>query len=91
MQITLKIDGNDKTFINDFVPGRVFKNALTLNKKMKEEGSELTAELFDELVEFCVMAFNKQFTTEEFWDGIDARYLDSEVTRIYSEILSFGG
>jgi hypothetical protein len=91
MQITLKIDGKDKTFTNDFIPGRIFRNALLLNKKMKEEGSDLTAELFDELVEFCVVTFGKQFTLDEFWDGIDARLLDSEVMRIYNDVLSFGG
>jgi hypothetical protein len=91
MKLTIKIDGKDKTFTNDFVPGRVFRNALLINKKMKDGQTELSAELFDELVEFCVIAFGKQFTIDEFWDGIDARYLDSEVMRIYNEILSFGG
>ncbi|MFS0822176.1 phage tail assembly chaperone G [Bacillus sp. 1P02SD] len=90
MQITIKIDGKDKTFTNDFVPGRVFRNALLINKKMKGN-EEVSAELFDELIEFCVNAFGKQFTVDEFWDGIDARKLDSEVMRIYNEILSFGG
>lgn len=91
MQITLRIDGKDKIFTNDFVPGRVFRNALLINKKMKDKGVELSPELFDELIEFCVTAFSKQFTIDEFWDGIDARYLDKEVMRIYNEVLSFGG
>lgn len=91
MKITLKIDGKDKTFTNDFVPGRIFRNALLINKKMKDGATEISAELFDELIEFCVTAFGNQFTIDEFWDGIDARYLDSEVMRVYNEILSFGG
>jgi len=90
MQITLKIEGKDKIFTNDFVPGRVFRNALLINKKMSK-GAEISAELFDDLVEFCVTAFGKQFTIDEFWDGIDARNLDKEVMRVYNEVLSFGG
>lgn len=91
MQLTLRIEGKDTIFTNDFVPGRVFRNALLINKKMKNGADEISAELFDELIEFCVTAFGKQFTIDEFWDGIDARYLDKEVMRIYNEILSFGG
>lgn len=89
MQITLKIKGKEKTFTNDFVPGRVFRNALLLNKKMRD--IEISPELFDDLVEFCVVAFGKQFTIDEFWDGIDARLLNQEVMRIFNEVLSFGG
>ena len=91
MQITLKINGKEKTFTNDFVPGRVFRNALLINKKMRDKSFELSAELFDELIEFCVTTFSKQFTIDEFWDGVDARKLDKEVMRIYNEVLSFGG
>ena len=36
MQITLKIKEKDKTFTNDFVNARQFKNALKLNENLKK-------------------------------------------------------
>ncbi|NEU29933.1 hypothetical protein GN156_03970 [bacterium LRH843] len=91
MKIILNIDGKDKTFVNDFVKGRIFRNALLLNKKLKDEGGDFSVELFDAMIEFVVSAFDKQFSVDEFWDGIEAHKLQDEVMRIFNEILNFGG
>lgn len=90
MQITLHIEGKEKTFVNDFVKARVFRNALKLNKDLKEI-TDISVELFDSFVEFVVFAFDKQFTVDEVWDGIEAHKLQDEVTRVFNEVLSFGG
>lgn len=90
MKITLRINGEDKTFTNDFVQGRIFRNALELNKKLKEN-TEISVDLFDTLVEFVVITFGKQFTVDEFWDGVEAHKLQDEVMRVFNQVLSFGG
>lgn len=90
MQITLLIDNKEKTFTNDFVKARVFRNALKLNQRLRESG-EITVDLFDEMVEFVAIAFNNQFTVDEVWDGVQAHELQGEVMRVFNEVLKFGG
>lgn len=91
MKIGLRIDGKDKTFINDFVKARVFRNALKLNNELQGGAANVSVELFDTMIEFAVSAFDGQFTVDEFWDGVEAHKLQSEVMRIFNEILHFGG
>lgn len=91
MKIVLRIGTEDKTFINDFVKARVFRNALKLNAKIKTEGGDFSAELFDTMIEFVVTAFDGQFTVDDFWDGVEAHKLQDEVMRIFKGILNFGG
>lgn len=90
MQITLRIDEKEKIFTNDFVKARVFRNALKINQRIRENG-EITVDLFDELVEFVVIAFSNQFTVDEVWDGLEARGLQPEIMRIFNDVLGFGG
>lgn len=69
MTITLKIDGEDKIFVNDFVSGMMFRKALVLYKSINEEISE---ELLDKMANFVCEAFLNQFTLDEFYNGIAA-------------------
>lgn len=71
MKITLRIDGKDKTFSTDFIPGRIFRQAIEISVKV--DFRNLKPETLDTLVDFVVDAYNKQFTRDEFYDGIDAR------------------
>ncbi|WP_369595766.1 phage tail assembly chaperone G [Lysinibacillus pakistanensis] len=91
MQITLRIDGNNKTFTNDFVKARVFRNALKMNEKMREEGQAISVETFDEMVGFVVNVFDSQFTIDDFYDGVQANELQSEIMRVFNDVLNIGG
>lgn len=92
MQITLRIGDKEKTFTNDFVRARIYKNSLRLNKELKQSAVDITdPDAFDPLVEFTVTAFNNQFTIDEVWDGLSAKELQSEMTRVFHEVLSLGG
>lgn len=71
MQITLKIGGKDSTFSMGFIPGIVFRNAMEITQKI--DFKNLKVEDVDALVDFAVDAFNKQFTRDEFYYGVDAR------------------
>jgi hypothetical protein len=90
MQITLRINDKEKTYTNGFVKARIFRNALKLNKELKNM-PDISVELFDTLVEFVVSAFDNQFTIDEVWDGVEAQKLQNEVMRIFNEVLGFGG
>lgn len=94
MQITLKIDGKDKTFVNDFVSARLLRDALKLNEntaQQQHEGILSVTRQLDELAELVVKAFNNQFTLDQLWDGISIDKFQPELTRVFNEILGVGG
>ncbi len=91
MQITLKIDGQEKMFSNDFVKARVFRNALKMNEKMRKEGNDISVETFDEMIGFVVNVFDNQFTVDDIWDGLEAGKLQDEIMRVFNSVLNIGG
>ncbi len=91
MKIVLRIDGEDKTFLNDFVEAIIFRNALKLNKKFSEGVDLGDASTFDMLVDFLVSAFGQKFSVDEVWKGLPVNKLQSETTRIFNEVLNMGG
>lgn len=94
MNITIKIDGQDKTFVNDFVSARLLRDALKMNEeivKKQEEGTYSTTEQLDELAEMVVKAFNHQFTLDQLWDGISVESFQNELMNVYNNILGLGG
>lgn len=91
MQITLKINGEDKTFTNDFVKARVFRNALKLNEKQREQGNGISVTTFDDMIDFVVGVFDNKFTADDVWDGLEAGKLQPEIMRIFNNVLNIGG
>ena len=92
MKIKLRIGDKEKTFINDFVKARIFKNSLRLNNKLKGSAVDITdPDAFEPLVEFTVTAFDNQFTVDDVWDGLSAQDLQAETVRVFHEVLALGG
>ncbi|MFJ8102790.1 phage tail assembly chaperone G [Lysinibacillus sp. NPDC096212] len=91
MQITLLIDGDNKTFTNDFIKARVFRNALKLNEQMSKEGNKISVKTFDEMVGFIVTVFDNQFTIDDFYDGVSSGELQPEIMRVFNGVLNAGG
>ncbi|MBU5342278.1 phage tail assembly chaperone G [Caldifermentibacillus hisashii] len=92
MKISLLIDGKEKTFTNDYVNARHFRNALKLNKEFRELGLTIAdEETYEKLSEFVVSAFNNQFTLGELEEGIKIENYLAELQRIFNEVLSLGG
>lgn len=86
MEITLKIKGEDKTFVQNFVSGYFFKEALKLSAEEEKKGFDI--KMLDREIDFIVDVFGKQFSREDFYNGVDATKLMSEVRRILAhEIL----
>lgn len=86
MQITLKIDGQDKVFTTDFIPGRVYRRAIEIQAQV--DFSNVTPETLDMLVDFTVEAHGGKFTRDEFYDGVDSRKLLSEIVNTINTIMS---
>ncbi|MFD2446381.1 phage tail assembly chaperone G [Bacillus sp. CGMCC 1.16607] len=94
MEITLRIENKDKTFVNDFVPARLLRDGLKLNEeiaKKKQDGQDSVIDSLDEMAEFTVKAFNHQFTLDELWDGMELNKFQEELGRVFNNVLGLGG
>ncbi|AFC28399.1 hypothetical protein PM3016_1474 [Paenibacillus mucilaginosus 3016] len=82
MKLVLRINGKPKTFTVSFVSGRMLRKTLEISKNTNF--NNVTLEALDTLVEFVVELFEKQFTVDEFYDGIEAdKLLQSVMDCIY--------
>src|SRR5699024_4091252 len=60
-----------------FVKGIYTQKAIELGAELEENEFVVTAELFDRLTNFFVELYGKQFTAEEFVNGIDQQKIVS--------------
>lgn len=67
--LTLLIDGEEKTFTIPFVSGLVWRKFIEVKAKIEDLGN-LTVEELDEFANLVVFAFRNQFTLEQFYAGI---------------------
>ena len=87
MQIKLRVNGEDKTFVNDFLSFRNHYDAIALNEEFQKNNYSLTKQ-YDRLAEFVVIVFGKQFSAEELMNGISSVETLQEV---FHECLKIGG
>lgn len=85
MKLELLINGTIKTFSIGFIPGRLYRKTLEMQKRI---GKDVDAETLDAMVEYVVDLFNKQFTMDDFYDGIDARIIIETIVKCINEIVS---
>jgi hypothetical protein len=77
MKITLRIEGADKTFTQDFVSGRMFRKTLEKQKLLQKDIDETT---LDSMVDYVVELYGGQFTRDQFYDGIRAQEMMPTIT-----------
>lgn len=71
MKITLLIDGEEKTFSQPaYMPAIRFKQSVQWAKQLQEDFSNETLEGVVDYISRDL--YNSQFTSEEFWNGVDA-------------------
>lgn len=88
MKIVLRINKEDKTFVNDFIPAICYKDALLIHRKIEANPEEIKdEELLDDLVPFIVSVFDHQFTVDEVWKGIRYNKIFEEAQRIFHTVL----
>lgn len=85
MKITLRIEGTDKAFTQDFVSGRIFRKTLEMQKLLGKGVDENTLDTF---VDYVVELFGRQFTQDQFYDGIDARVIIDKIVSCIDEIIN---
>lgn len=86
MKIDITIDGHEKTFTTSFVSGLVYRKYIELSEEGKL--TDLTLESREKLIELIVESFDKQFTADQFWKGIDARDIDIVILQFNNDLRS---
>jgi len=84
MKITLKIEGQDKEFIQDFIPARMFRKTMEMQSKLTKGVDE---KALDSMAGYVVEMFGNQFTLDQFYDGLDARRMVPTITDTIKEIV----
>lgn len=68
MEIKLQIGDTEKTFVTGRPKGRAVRDAIKLAKNL--DPKNISEQTLDEMVDYVVNAFGKQFTMDDFYDGI---------------------
>jgi len=84
MKITLKIDNKDTEFVTPFISGRKLRDTFKLAKMAST--NDYDEKILDEMVKYIVDMFGKQFTFDQFYDGIEANKIISVFTQLVDEI-----
>jgi hypothetical protein len=87
MQITLRLNGEEKTFTQDFISGRMFRRAIEMQKHFRDGAENLDVNTLDEMVGFVVESYGKQFTIDDFYDGIQSDKLISTIIQTIDEVI----
>lgn len=85
MEITLLIDGKEKTFTAPFVSTRKLKDTLKLSEKV---AAGFTSEVVDETAEYMCDIYGHKFTSDELLDGYPAQKYFSKVLEDMSAIIN---
>lgn len=85
MKLTLTIDNKETNFTAPFVSGRMLRKTLEFQKQ--NDLSNIGLDLLDRMVDYVVELFGKQFTIDEFYDGISASQLIKTITNCLNEVI----
>lgn len=82
----MEIKLNDKTYVAGTVKARMFRKAIEINEQI--DFNQLKAKDLDTLIDFLVGVYEKQFTRDELYDGLDADKLISTLSESIGGIVS---
>lgn len=86
IKVTLRIaEGTNKDYVQEFISGRMFRRTIAMQTILK---GEVTEETLDSLVSFVVDLFEKQFTTDQFYDGVASDKLIEVIVNCISGVTS---
>jgi hypothetical protein len=84
VQITLNIDGNEKTYDSGFIKARLVRSALELSEKV--DYKKITSSTLDSMVGWFCQDYGNQFTVDEVYDGLPAETLLQTITDTVREV-----
>ena len=72
MELKLTLNGKEKVYKSGIITGRMFRRSVEVRKQFFDGelmGENYGVDQLDEVVEFIVDYFGKQFTVDDFYDG----------------------
>jgi len=85
VKIILRLDGNEKVFVTDFISARMMRRTIEISKNMNFE--EMSVDDLDVMVEYLVQLFGKQFTIDEVYDGLPSKELVPILIQCINEVV----
>lgn len=85
MDITLRINNKDKTYVSGFISARMVRRTIEVSRKVNFES--LSPEELDTLVDYVVELFGNQFTRDSLYDGLESKELIPTITRCINEVV----
>ncbi len=85
MEIKLRVDDKEKTYVVDFISARMLRRTLEISKKVNF--NDMTAEELDTMVDFIVELFKNKFTRDDVYDGLSSSELIPTITRCITEVV----
>ena len=73
MEITLQMAGKNKIYTTGFVSARMVRQTLAMAKSINFE--DLSPEELDQLADYVVDLFGRQFTRDDLYDGLASQAL----------------
>jgi hypothetical protein len=89
MDITLKINGKDKTYTAGFISARMVRTTIAISKGINFDN--IVPEELDKLMDYIVELFGGQFTRDELYDGLASKDLIPTITRCINEVVGAVG
>jgi hypothetical protein len=84
MNLTLRIDGQERKFVSSFIPALAYRQLLEMNKRMNF--NDLSADELDEIVNLIRGIFENQFSVDEFYDGLPVQQLGPTMMEAFETI-----
>jgi|SRR5690554_808394 len=86
MNLTLRVNGEEKIFSAPFVSARYFRKLMEFDETI--DYTDLDTKTTDKLVGFVCEVYGNQFTVDEFYDGIPSHELISTITSVFYYVRS---
>lgn len=87
LKITLRQeDGTERTYSTDFISGKMLRRAMEIRKELTQIAENPDA--LNEVYAYFSDAFGKQFTAEQFEEGIDSREMTDTLAHYINAIIS---
>lgn len=83
MEIKLRIDNEEKTFVPPFLSGELYKDFFKMQSILQRGEA---AEKMDTLIDFVCRVYGNQFSIDQYWKGIPLNKVLSEIVRTINEI-----
>lgn len=87
IEIKLEINGEEKTFTCTKVKGILLRKTAAIVKTFNKMAEQLSEEEIDELVDYIVDVFGKQFTRDEYYDGTDIEDIVGNIQDVAQKII----